>query len=290
VSAARSSPASELEAFERFEIAGWDACAEAYVRGFAHLTGALAEPLLDAAGVGNGSRVLDLGSGPGQVAGQAARRGAFARGVDAADSMVALARRRHPQLAFERADALALPFPDGSFDAVLANLLILHLGRPEAALGEAVRVLAPGGVFACTIYDLPSRARTVGVLLEAVAEVGPEPPSDVPTGPDMFQFAADGALEALLDQAGLGGRRVERIALHQQFASADALWTAMTDGTVRAAALLRAQPEDRLARMRAAFDARVEPYRLRDGRLVVPTGYLMGLGTKGEDEAARRDA
>ena len=59
--------------------------------------------------------------------------------MDVAQAMVALARRLHPDVDFRQADAHALPFEDSSFDAVVGNFVILHLGRPEQAAAEFVR-------------------------------------------------------------------------------------------------------------------------------------------------------
>ena len=86
-------------------------------------------------------RVLDVGSGPGYVAAAAAARDATAVGVDVAPAMVALARTLHPQVEFVQGDAEHLQFADDSFDAVVANFAILHLGRPEQAAAEFARVL-----------------------------------------------------------------------------------------------------------------------------------------------------
>lgn len=106
------------DAFNAFEAAGWEERALAYDRFFGSTTSQAVEPLLDAASVAAGTRVLDIATGPGYVAGQAARRGASVVGVDVAAAMVALARRLHPGLEFREADAHALPFEDASFDAV----------------------------------------------------------------------------------------------------------------------------------------------------------------------------
>ena len=155
----------------------------------------------------------------------------------------------------------------------------LHLGRPDQATREALRVLGSGGVFACSVYDVPARARTVGVLGEALRAVGPAPATDVPPGPDMFALAADGALDELLADAGLRERFVERVTVEHAFESADALWDGLTNGTVRAGALLRAQDADRLARIRMAYEQALEPYR--DGeRIVLPTAFLIAGGRK----------
>ena len=52
-------------------------------------------------------------------------------GIDVAEAMIARARSAHPELEFRRADAHELPFPDASFDAVVGNLAVMHLSRPE---------------------------------------------------------------------------------------------------------------------------------------------------------------
>src|SRR4051794_6085423 len=75
LSAAGDAPV-DLDAFDAFEAAGWEEKAAAYDRFFGVIAGRVIEPLLVAAGVGVGTRVLDLGTGPGWVAARAAERGA----------------------------------------------------------------------------------------------------------------------------------------------------------------------------------------------------------------------
>jgi SAM-dependent methyltransferase len=176
------SQAVDADAFDRFEAASWDQRAAGYERFFVSLTTQTIGPLLDAAGVGPGTRVLDLASGPGHVAAACAARGASVTGVDIAAEMVALASRRHPEIRFERADAQQLPFPDGSADAVVGNFAILHVGRPERVAGEAARVLAPGGTLALSTWDDPLRCRLLKVFTDAIGEVGAVPPPDLPDG------------------------------------------------------------------------------------------------------------
>ena len=238
------------DAFNTFEAAGWEEKAAAYEGAFGSLTGQAIEPLLDAASVGAGTRLLDVATGPGHVAGHASRRAARAVGVDIAQAMVELARELHPGLDFRQADAQALPFEDACFDAVVGNFAILHLGRPEQAVAEFVRTLAPGGALALTVWDRPERMRVTGVLVDAVAEVGATPPEDLPAGPDFFRFSADDEFDTLLREGGLDGCRVETIDLTHQVPTADELWDGLTGATVRMAALVMAQPEDTRRRIR----------------------------------------
>lgn len=98
-------------------------------------------------------RVLDIGSGPGYLACEIAQRmgprGAV-HGIDPSQSMLATAARRDasPRAApvhFSRGDALTLPFPDGTFDAVTATQVYEYVADMPAALAEARRVLRPSG-------------------------------------------------------------------------------------------------------------------------------------------------
>jgi SAM-dependent methyltransferase len=138
-------PPVDPDAFDTFEAEGWEEKAAAYERFFGVITGRVVEPLLAAASVGVGTRVLDVATGPGWVAARAAERGASVVGIDVAEAMIARAQSAHPGLEFRRADAHELPFADASFDAVVGNLAIMHLSRPERAMTEFVRVLRPGG-------------------------------------------------------------------------------------------------------------------------------------------------
>src|SRR6266545_8073721 len=135
----------DARAFDEFEAAGWELVAGRYGELLSPITGQAIEPLLDAVGVRAGMRVLDVGTGPGDAAASAVARGADATGIDIAAAMVEIASRRHPDATFVQGSATELPFRDGSFDAAVGNIVILHVGKPERAAQELARVVAPGG-------------------------------------------------------------------------------------------------------------------------------------------------
>ena len=166
------------------------------------ITGQAIEPLLDAAGVRAGMRVLDVGTGPGDVAAAAVARGALATGIDIAAAMVELAARRNPDATFVQGSATELPFAEESFDAAVGNLLILHVGEPEKAAQELARVVVPDGRVALSTWDVPERSPLFNALLGAVADAEASTPSEVPHRPSFFQFGEDDAFRALLDGAG----------------------------------------------------------------------------------------
>jgi SAM-dependent methyltransferase len=92
-------------------------------------------------------RVLDVGTGDGQVARLAARHGAEVVGIDLTWNQVTVAQQRGGGPAYARSGAAALPFPDASFDTVVACLVFEHIEDLDESIAEVARVLEPGGRF-----------------------------------------------------------------------------------------------------------------------------------------------
>jgi len=268
------------DAFDAFEAVGWaEKEAHAYATLAGRVTSRLAEPLLDAVAAGPGTRLVDVATGPGYVAAAGAARGAEVVGVDLSEAMLEFACSRSPDVDFVRADATALPFDDASFNACTAAFVLLHLGTPERAVSEAARVLDQGGAAAFTVWDVPARGRWLGVLLDAVAEVGAAPPADVPPGPPLFQFADDGAFCALLEGARLVDVEVQTIDFSLGLESADELWEGLVEGTVRVRPLVSAQAEGTQRAIRARFEELLEEYRTGAG-FEVPVAVKLASGRK----------
>lgn len=121
--------------------------------------------LADEAAIQEGQKVLDVACGTGILARVLAERvganGAVA-GVDINPGMLALARRINPAIDWREGDAEALPYKDGSFDAVLSQFGLMLFSVPENALHEMKRVLRPRGQLAVAVFgsleDLPAYA------------------------------------------------------------------------------------------------------------------------------------
>ena len=90
-------------------------------------------------------RVLDACCGTGDLAIAARARGADVVGLDFSERMLERARRKGPQIDWVRGDVLALPFDEGSFDAVTVGFGVRNVEDLEAGLRELRRVLRPGG-------------------------------------------------------------------------------------------------------------------------------------------------
>jgi SAM-dependent methyltransferase len=143
------------------------------------------DALFDAASVGPGTRLLDLGCGAGTALVRAAARGATVTGVDASAGMIAYARDQLPGADLREADLESLPYPDGAFDVVTAFNSIGFAADPVAALREAKRVTAPGGRVGVVVWGDPERCdmrallAALGALHPARAEAPPAPTIDV---------------------------------------------------------------------------------------------------------------
>ena len=119
-------------------------------------------------------RVLDVGTGPGQLLVELGRRrdDISLAGIDPSDDMVGHATRRLDGTALldrtelHVASAEALPFADASFDAVISTLSSHHWADPSLAINEQARVLRPGGVL--WVFDL--RGKTPAVVVRAMRE------------------------------------------------------------------------------------------------------------------------
>ena len=115
------------------------------------------ERAADLTRVGAGSRALDVGTGTGDLAIELARRGATVTGLDFAPAMLELARRKAPQIAFERGDALALRYGDAEFDAVTVGFGARNFVDLDRGLREMARVTRQGGRVVVLEITTPQR-------------------------------------------------------------------------------------------------------------------------------------
>ena len=97
-----------------------------------------------------GSRILEVAPGPGYLAIEIARRGAYqVTGLDISHTFVEIATRNaraaHVDIDFRQGNASAMPFPESSFDLILCRAAFKNFTQPVAAMNEMHRVLTPGG-------------------------------------------------------------------------------------------------------------------------------------------------
>lgn len=120
---------------------------------------------VDLCEIGSSASCLDLCCGTGDVAAELARRGAQVTGLDASAEMLRLARERHPAITFVQGDALALPFPDDTFDAVTIAFGNRNVADLDRLFVEMRRVAKPGGrVVSLEIHQPPRWLRPLFFL------------------------------------------------------------------------------------------------------------------------------
>lgn len=272
------SPAADASAFREFERAGWERIPRAYGQGFGRLTVQAVEPLLDAAAVRAGTRLVDVATGPGYAAAAARARGANVVAIDFSPAMIGAARHSYPGMAFCVADAEELPFADETFDAVVMNFGLLHLGRPERSLREARRVLRDGASLAFTVWARPEEAVGFGIVLRAIERHGA---MDVgaPAGPPFFRFSDPEECERVLAAVGFTSVETRLIPQFWRLGFPEDLFAIMRDGTVRTAGLLRAQTAEALAEIRREICAEAERY-VKGGVVELPMPALLVSGRR----------
>jgi ubiquinone/menaquinone biosynthesis C-methylase UbiE len=266
---------ADAEAIRAFEHAGWERAAGTYEGSFATATRQFLPALLDTASIGAGLSVLDVACGPGFAAASAAARGATVRGLDFSPAMLNVARVRHPGIVFDQGDAEALPYPDGSFDAVVSNFGIHHVPHPTVALRQARRVLRSGGMLAFTIWAAPDENIAWKLVFDAISRCGDPAASKAP--PPGGGFATQADCHAALTEAGfaeIGSRKLNGVWHH---ANGRALLDALRSGTARMAALIEAQAEDAVPAIGAEIDHLAAAYRITNG-LAVPIAAVVAYG------------
>ena len=153
----------------------FDVAADSYDRFMGRYSTPLAPELADFADIGDEEAVLDVGSGPGALTGELVRRlGTDAvAAVDPSEPFVAAARTRYPGVDVHLASADELPFPDGGFDAALAQLVVHFMPDPVAGLTEMARVTRLDGVVAACVWDLAGGRAPLSPFWRAARELDP---------------------------------------------------------------------------------------------------------------------
>jgi len=265
----------------------WDAIAAGYDRTNTPSQMWLGDEGLRRAGVGRGTRFLDVAAGSGAVSIPAARLGAEVLATDQSPVMLELleARARAEGLRVETRlmDGHALALDDATFDVAGSQFGVMLFGDLPLGIRELARVVRPGGRVFVTAYGDPHRIEFLGFLVQALQTVRPGfdgPPMDPVPLP--FQVADPARLEAELAAAGLRDVRVDEIVESTEHADGASLWDWIVwsnplAGEVLAGLALRAEETaivqrelDRLVRERAGGD----------GPATLTNPVHIGLGTR----------
>ena len=223
------------------------------------LWGSFAEPaqreIIAAAGIGEGTRVLDVGCGSGEFLALVSEAGGIPTGLDPAEAMVALAAEHGDAVVGE---AEQLPFEAATFDVVTAFNAFQFADDPVNAIGEFVRVLVPGGLIAIANWAEAAQ-NDIDTIERALADDdGDEPES---------KLRLPGGQQEMLEALGLEVVASGLVA---------APWHAPDDDILVRGVLLGEDAEGQ-QRLAATVREAAAPYRVATGGYVLDNAFRFAI-------------
>jgi len=204
-----------------------------------------------------GLRWLDVGCGNGAFTERFVERCApgLVRGIDPSEQQLAFARTRaslaHAQ--FLKADAMALPFADDSFDVAVMPLVIFFVLDPAKGVAEMARVVSPGGTVCAYAWDMDNGGFPYELLRAEMRAMGLELPTPPSTDASRREVLAD-----LWAGAGLTAIQTRAITAERVFTDVEDYWQTVLGGP-SVAGKLSAMPAETLARLKARLGKRLSP-------------------------------
>lgn len=231
----------------------------------------LYEDAIARTGIGAGNAVLDVGCGAGVFCRMAADAGARLSGIDAASSLLDIARERVPEADLRVGDLQFLDYDDDSFDVVAGFNSFQFAADPVAALAEAKRVAKPGAPVFVLVWGRPEKTELVAVLGTLQPLLPPSPPD----APGPFALSYEGALEKLVSAAGLIPKEAGYVEATFEYLDEDVCVRAMLS-TGPAVLASRTSGEDVV---RAALADAVSPFKTSTGGYRIETEWRYALAT-----------
>ncbi len=174
-----------------------------------------------------GLRWVDVGCGSGAFTRTLIERCAPGeiQAIDPSEHQIAYAQAQPAARAavFQQADAMALPFADGRFDAAVMALVIFFVPDPGRGVAEMARVVRPGGSVTAYAWDIPGGGLPFEPIRAELGRIGA--PSPLPPNADVSREAA---LRALWNDAGLHSIETQVIPVSRSFADFEEFWSANT--------------------------------------------------------------
>jgi SAM-dependent methyltransferase len=262
----------------------WEKHREIIRQMFTPVTQALMEDGL----IGPGNAVLDIATGPGEPAlSIAAVVGPEGKvfGIDPVPEMVAAARREAGRRGlgntqFDVAFAGQLPFPAGTFDAVVSRFGAMFFPSPVEAVREILRVLKPGRKLALAVWCSADRNPffyTLSRVIERYVDI----PAVAPDAPDTFRFAGPGKLRDILGEAGAlaASERLLPFTIHAPI-SAEDFWTLRSEMSETFREKVALLPGEQVSEVKRQSLEALREYATADG-MSFPAQVLIVSGSKG---------
>ena len=225
----------------------------------------LAPEFVAFAGVKNGDRVLDVGTGTGSAASAVEARMPASRivGVDPSQGFIAYAQKnaKSNRAHYEVGDAQALKFTDASFDNTLALLVMNFIPDHNKAVAEMRRVTRPGGLVSACVWDYNAGMQSLRFFWDEAVALDP---AIEPKDERHMKLSHQGQLADLWKNVGLVNLQEKPLTIDQAFASFDDYWGPFTKGAGPGGAYVVSLPEDRRQQLETRLRKRVLGDR-RDG-------------------------
>ena len=207
----------------------------------------LAQEFAAVADLAPGQRVLDVGCGPGALTEVLVERLGpdHVAAVDPSTPFVDHTRSQLPAIDVRLASAEDLPFPDATFDAALAQLVVHFMADPVAGLREMGRVTRPGGVVAACVWDHAGGSGPLSTFWRAVRDLDGKAQDE-----SGLAGVREGHLGELAREAGLSGVEESRLTVEVGYPSFEDWWTPYTLGVGPAGAYVAGLDEPRLEALR----------------------------------------
>jgi SAM-dependent methyltransferase len=242
---------SRVEGAGMFQVSG-----DAYDRFMGRYSRPLATAFADAAGIEGGQRALDVGCGPGALTGELARRlgAGNVSALDPSAPFVEACAHLHPGVDVRQGSAEDLPYPDGQFDAALAQLVLHFVSDPPAAAREMRRVVRPGGTVAACVWDVPGGGMCMLRLFwDAALAVDRAAPDEAAT----MRFGRNGEIGELFADAGLEDVVTGTLGVEASYEDFDDLWRPFLGGVGRAGAFCASLDASQQAALREELRERL---------------------------------
>jgi len=228
---------------------------------------ALSAALIEVVGVEPGSRLLDVGCGPGGLAKALAdvvgAENVFA--VDPSEPFAKTCREQLPGADVRVAAAEELPFADDSFDAAFAQLVVNFMNDAERGVGEMKRVVKQGGTVAACTWDYAGEMTMLRAYWDAAREIAPAA-AQVDEAMTM-RYATVEELTGLWGTVGLDEVTGGELWVSAAYEDFDDLWMPFPSGIGPAGAFCAALEPERQEALRTAFAKRLGdpsgPFELR---------------------------
>ncbi len=230
--------------------------AKSYAQVFAKAADMVVPHLVEAVGAKPEMEALDLCCGHGNVASGLVRAGAKVTGLDFSPTMLEMARTHVPKALFVEDDAMNLSFDDASFDAVTIGFGMPHVPDPPKVMAEARRVLRRDGRLAFSVWCGPEVDTALGYVFGAIEQFG-SPDIALPPGPGANDYADPALAFPALEKAGFADCRQLLVASKWQVSDPGVPFDFFREGTARGGALLRPQPPENAATIRASVVSKV---------------------------------